>query len=98
MSAKVKPRSGTPLFDRPDQPVRGSEAGSEGRNKNDWTDDLRRTYDAMGGGKAGQFLKTPKRLHCDRPYWLHPDQVSVICAHVDGLSAAEQATLRRIGF
>jgi ribosomal protein S15P/S13E len=77
----------------------------------DWADDLGRTYDAMGDGTKSNYFKLKQFTDSIDSHLLKgnnftvidatgytSDQVAAIKQYVDGLPAAQQAAIRRVGF
>jgi len=77
----------------------------------DWTDDLGRTYDAMGDGTKSRYFNLKQFTSSIDSHLLKgndftvidmtgytPEQVAAVKAYVDGLPASSQALIRRIGF
>jgi hypothetical protein len=77
----------------------------------DWTDDLGRTYDAVGDGTRAQYQDMDEMIDSINHHLYKtndftvidmtgysPEQISTISNYANGLSPADQATIRRIGF
>jgi hypothetical protein len=77
----------------------------------DWTDDLGRTYDAMGDGTKAPYFKLDdftnsidSHLRKENDFTVidatgySADQVAAIKQYVDGLTPTQQAMIRRVGF
>jgi len=77
----------------------------------DWVDDTGRTYDAMGDGTKSQYFKLQQFTDSIDSHLLKgnditvidmtgytPEQIAAVTKYVDGLPAASQALIRRVGF
>jgi hypothetical protein len=77
----------------------------------DWTDDLGRTYDAMGDGTTATNLNVSAFIKSLDRHLLKgnnftvidltgykPDQIAAITQYVNSLPPAKQSIIRRIGF
>jgi hypothetical protein len=77
----------------------------------DWTDDLGRTYDAMGDGTKSRYFNLQQFTSSIDSHLLKgndftlidmtgytPEQIAAVKAYVDGLPAPSQALIRRVGF
>jgi hypothetical protein len=77
----------------------------------DWVDEMGRTYDAMGDGTKSRYFKLREFTNSIDSHLLKgndftvidmtgytPEQIAAVTKYVDGLPAASQALIRRVGF